>query len=320
MIQVEVALNAIIFSMFFALISTELMAASAITLKYEESEKKVFKFLVPIWEITGTFFVFYAVNIEALVPSAIPLIAYTFISYILIFLILYVGRNAAIISAEFIWKNRFVKKQTLYRIYAFITYLLGILILIVYTALLSGVGINYSARTFDISRFLLFLPDDGFIIGSAILIFGLAAVFYGLRVNRYLPLLVTILGLIISGYSFTKLGDLSSPLLLVVPVILTLSLPAMWLFNKTRKISENKIVFQGLMAVSAFFLIYSIYPWLLGRTLNITSILNYSVMQTQIFYTTIIGGTILLVLSIMFFRIFSKNSVSLSEDGERGSS
>ncbi|EQB70919.1 MAG: hypothetical protein AMDU1_APLC00044G0057 [Thermoplasmatales archaeon A-plasma] len=73
-IHPEVGLNLAIFAMLFAILSTELMAASAILFKYRESEQKVFRYLVPIWEVTGTFFVFYVVNLEALIPSALPLI------------------------------------------------------------------------------------------------------------------------------------------------------------------------------------------------------------------------------------------------------
>ena len=304
MIQPEVALNAAIFAAFFAMISTELMAASAIVFKYEESTKKVFRFLVPIWEITGTFFVFYAVNVEALVPDALPLVAYAYISYILIFLILYVGRNASIIAAEYIWKNRVVNRKLLYRVYAVITYVLGILILVIYTSLLSGVGVNATARTFSLVKFISFLPDDGFIAGSAIILFGLGAVFYGLEVKRFLPLLVTAIGMAIAGISFAYLGDVTTPVFLVIPVALTLLLPLLWNFARTRPLVSNKLVFQGVMAVSAFFLIYAVYPWLFGKTLDLTSLLNNSAMQVQIFYTTIIGGVILIALSLVFFRIF----------------
>ena len=316
MIQPEVALNAAIFAAFFAMISTELMAASAIVFKYEESTKKVFRFLVPIWEITGTFFVFYAVNVEALVPDALPLVAYAYISYILIFLILYVGRNASIIAAEYIWKNRVVNRKLLYRVYAVITYVLGILILVIYTSLLSGVGVNATARTFSLVKFISFLPDDGFIAGSAILLFGLGAVFYNLSVRRYLPLVVTGIGMIIAGLSFAYLGDINTPAFIVIPALITLILPLLWMFERTRQIVSNKLVFQGAMAISAFFLIYTVYPWLFAKSLNLTSLLNNSAMQTQIFYTTIIGGIILVALSLVFFRIFYRAGESSQQEAE----
>ncbi|OWP56464.1 MAG: hypothetical protein B2I17_05175 [Thermoplasmatales archaeon B_DKE] len=318
-IQPEVALNAAIFAAFFAMIATELMAASAIIFKYEESTKKVFRFLVPIWEITGTFFVFYAVNVEALVPDALPLIAYAYISYILIFLILYVGRNASIIAAEYIWKNRVVNRKLLYRVYALITYVLGILILVIYTSILSGVGVNFADKSFDLLKFVSFLPDDGFIVGSAILLFGLGAVFYDLEVNRSLPLAVTAIGMIIAGTSFAYLGDITTPAFLAIPAILTLILPLLWMFDRTRKIASNKLVFQGALAISAFFLVYTVYPWLFGKTLGITSLLNNSAMQNQIFYTTIIGGVILIALSLVFFRIFYKAGQNSPADVEESS-
>ena len=306
--------------MLFAILSTELMAASAILFKYRESERKVFRYLVPIWEVTGTFFVFYVVNLEALIPSALPLIAYSFISYILLFLILYVLRNASIISAEYIWKNRQINRRFLYSIYAAITFVLGAMILVIYTAFISGRGIDYSRMTFSLSAFASFLPDDGFIIGSAILLFGLGSIFYGLDVRRFLPPVVIIAGMVIAGISFVYLGNLNDPYVLAVPVILTILVPVLWLSGKTRAIVQNKIVFQGLMAVSVFFLAYSQYPDLMGKSLNILSLLNNNAMQTQVFYTTVIGGIILLLLTLMYFDVAfrkeERNGVKQSESAD----
>ena len=57
------------------------------------------------------------------------------------------------------------------------------------------------------------------------------------------------------------------------------------------------------MAVSVFFLAYSQYPDLMGKSLNILSLLNNNAMQTQVFYTTVIGGIILLLLTLMYFDV-----------------
>ena len=110
-------------------------------------------------------------------------------------------------------------------------------------------------------------------------------------------------GMVIAGVSFVYLGNLNNPYVLAVPVILTILVPALWLSGKTRAIVQNKTVFQGLLAVSVFFLAYSQYPDLMGKSLNILSLLNNNAMQTQVFYTTIIGGVILLLLTLMYFDV-----------------
>lgn len=254
---------------------------------------------------------FYAVNLEALIPEIIPFVAYTFVAYILVFLILYVLRNASIISAEFIWKNRRIDRKLLYRAYSVITYVLGVIVLIIYTSVISGVGIDFPARTFNLASFVSFLPNDGFIIGSAVLLFGMASIYYALDVNRFLSLAVVLIGMVIAGVSYIHLGDVVHPYFLTIPVVLTIAAPIMQFSRKTEKFVHNKIAFQGLIAVSVFFLAYSAYPYLLGRTLNILTILNNSAMQTQVFYTTIVGGLILLALSVMYFDVYMKK-------GERG--
>ena len=307
-VNIEVVLNLIIFSVFFTVAATELMAASAILFRYKESEKKVFRFLLPIWEITGTFFVFYVVNLEGLAPDVLPLLAYSFISYILIFLILYVLRNTVIISAENIWKNSRVNRRLLYSAYAVVTFVLGAMVVMIYASFLGGHGLNYTAETFSLVSFLKFLPDDGFVIGIAVLFFGLAAVFYGLDVNRFLPLIVTAAGMIIAGISLLGLGDSNNTALFAIPVIFTLLLPLLWIFPGTRYIAEKKLVFQGFIAISVFFLAYSQYPYLLGKTLLVPSILNNSAMQTQMFYATIIGGVILLLLTYFFYDIYYESN------------
>jgi len=315
-VNIEVVLNLIIFSVFFTVAATELMAASAILFRYKESEKKVFKFLLPIWEITGTFFVFYVVNLEGLAPDVLPLLAYSFISYILIFLILYVLRNTVIVSAENIWKNSKINRRLLYSAYAVVTFVLGAMVVMIYAAFLGGHGLNYSAETFSLFSFIKFLPDDGFVIGIAVLFFGLAAVFYGLNVNRFLPLAVTAAGMIIAGISLFELGDSNNITLFAIPAILTLLLPLLWIIPKTKPLVEKKLVFQGFIAISVFFLAYSQYPYLLGKTVLVTSILNNNAMQTQMFYATIIGGVILLLLTYFFYDVyFESNKGDSKESG-----
>jgi cytochrome d ubiquinol oxidase subunit II len=316
-VNIEVVLNLIIFSLFFTVAATELMAASAILFRYKESEKKVFKFLLPIWEITGTFFVFYVVNLEGLAPEVLPLLAYSFISYILIFLILYVLRNTMIVSAENIRKNSRVNRRLLYSAYAVVTFVLGAMVVMIYAAFLGGHGLNYNAETFSLVSFLKFLPDDGFVIGIAVLFFGLAAVFYGLNVNRFLPLIVTVAGMIIAGLSLFELGDSNNTTLFVVPGIFTLLLPLLWIFPGTRYIVERKLVFQGFIAISVFFLALSQYPYLLGKTLLVSSILNNTAMQTQMFYATIIGGIILLLLTYFFYDVYSSSNKNDNKEPAR---
>jgi cytochrome d ubiquinol oxidase subunit II len=312
----EVFLNGVIFAMFFAIISTELMAASAIIFKYEESTRKVFYYLVPIWEITGTFFVFYVVNVEALIPDALPILAYSYISYILIFIVIYITRNVSIISAEFIFKNKWkINRRMLYSLYAIMTYVLGFFVLVIYTSLMSGHGLNITTRTFNMGAFLGYLPDDGFILGSAIVLFGMASIFYRLEVNAILSLVVTVLGLIVAGVSFVVINDVSNVYLMVASGIVTVAIPVLYIIPQLKQYISDKIIFQGFLAVSAFLLFYSVYPNLSSKAINVNTLLNNSAMQTQIFYATLIGGTLLLIMSLVFFRIWLKSSKMHMEAG-----
>jgi hypothetical protein len=58
-----------------------------------------------------------------------------------------------------------------------------------------------------------------------------------------------------------------------------------------------------------------VYPNLSSKAINVNTLLNNSAMQTQIFYATLIGGTLLLIMSFVFFRIWLKSSKMHMEAG-----
>jgi hypothetical protein len=109
------------------------------------------------------------------------------------------------------------------------------------------------------------------------------------------------------------MGDLTTLSFVAIPLVITVAIPALNFLKGARKYLHNKILFQGLLAVAVFFLAFTDYPYLLGKTLNVNTILNNSAMQTQIFYSTIVGGVMLLLMTLLFFRVYSRQNGKLSE-------
>ncbi|HYA11260.1 MAG TPA: hypothetical protein VEH10_06300, partial [Thermoplasmata archaeon] len=121
-------INFAIFSVFLTLFVTELMGAVLLLLFYEPSKKKVLPYIVPVWEVTGTFAAFWVVTADFAYPSMLIPVAALLASAIVVFLIFLVARNASISFAEYIVKRRWLDEKKLYQAYAVSTLLIGVVV------------------------------------------------------------------------------------------------------------------------------------------------------------------------------------------------
>lgn len=322
-VESEFFMNSVIFAVFFAIISTEFMAGSALLLHYNSYGKEIKRFIIPIWEITGTFFVLYVVNVEALAPAMLPIIAEIYIPLILIFMILYSTRNASIIFAEFVWKNRYISEKTLYRIYASVTLILGAILLVIYVSIITGRGISIPEYSFNLVSFFSYLPDDGIILGSALIFLGLSYVFYNMESRRKYSLYFTAAGLIINAVSFAFLKNFVFYSYLLVPIFLTIMLPVLYNIKKTFMLAKNKLFYVGVMSISVAIIERSFFPNLFGGTVDVRNYFSSAAMQTAMFELTILMIIFVGSMMIFYFRMYFgsfRNSIREKENDkeERG--
>ncbi len=322
--EAEYFLNTVIFAVFFSLISTEFMAGSSLILRYHETVDEIKKFIVPIWEVTGTFFVFYVVNVEGLAPAIIPDVASIYIIAILAVIIVYSFRNASIIFAEFVWKGKRFNERTLYTTYAGITLFLGLILLIVYGSIVDGRGVDLANSTFSFYRFLAYLPDIGFMAGTAIIYFGHSFIFYrGTGKNEtiidvgkkqlqsstgIIPVLLTIAGIAINVASFAFVFSSRLSSIILLPVGITVAIPVLGMFRKTGNIVRNKVVYLALMSIAVAGIERAILPYLFDFKLNVTTYFANQAMQNAMFIFTIIGGITVLAFLSYYFKIYFSGS------------
>jgi hypothetical protein len=304
--NLELFFNASIFAIFFAIASTELMAGSMLIFYYKETNEEIKKFIVPIWEITGTFLVFYVVNVEALVPSLIPILAYVYIPYILLFIFVYGARNGFIIFAEFIGKTFAITEEQLYKLYGFVTLILGTLLLIAYGSLISGVGVDLNNYSFDLFQYLSYWPDVGFVLGSALIYFGLAHSFFRVEKNYKLSLSLTVFGVLMNSLSFIYFTNFKFYNYLILPIVFTLIIPVMNQFYYTRKYARNKILYLILMSLTVGITEKAILPYLFGGKINVIDYFPNSAIQVAMFQATIIGGTLVGIFLAYYFYFYFK--------------
>ena len=106
-------MNYATFSIFAALLLTEVMAGVLLLFLYEDTKSKVLEYVVPIWTVTGTFGAFWIVTSYFAYPTLLVTVASLFAPLLIVFLILFVARNSSIVFGEFITKKGWLDEKKL---------------------------------------------------------------------------------------------------------------------------------------------------------------------------------------------------------------
>ncbi|MDE1868927.1 MAG: cytochrome d ubiquinol oxidase subunit II [Candidatus Micrarchaeota archaeon] len=133
-------MNYAVFAVFFTLMTVEAgMAVLAVT-SYEGARDKIRSYIMPLWEIIGTFAVFYFVEFEATYPSLLTLVGTAYILPILLAALFFILRNAFISYSEYIGKGRPENRYA--KIYGISTLVVLFLVLSILTSGVSGIGVD----------------------------------------------------------------------------------------------------------------------------------------------------------------------------------
>ncbi len=174
-------MNFAAFAIFASLLTTEIMGSVLLLLFWDATKSKVLSYVVPIWEVTGTFGAFWVVTGDFAFPALLAPVAAIFGALLTVFLILFVARNASIVFAEFITKRKWLDEKKLYQLYSLSTLLLGVVVLILMSTLVSGKGVDLKAGTFSLADWIYSPGSLPFVIGAFLIGIGLAPVFYSLN-------------------------------------------------------------------------------------------------------------------------------------------
>ena len=301
-------MNFAVFAVFTALLITEIMGSFFLIFFWDKTKKEVLEYSNPIWEVTGTFGAFWVVNSYFAYPALLIPVARIFGVLLIIFLILFVGRNSSIAFGESIAKRKWLDKKILYRIYAISTLFVGVAVLIFLSALISGRGVNLSEGTFSFGSWISSPGSLPFVIGTLILGVGLAPVFFSLISFRKIILPATGLGLVMSVASYYLYSPKLVSAWIAIPIILTVAVALLFLSDKTAKIVSNKAVFITLLSIIIFSLQFLIYPSMLGKTLSVDSVTTSGTVASVYILMTAAGSALVSVMLAFYIMIAKRKT------------
>ena len=309
-INILFGINFAVFAVFAVLIITEMMGSLLMLIAWEAVRKKVLDYIVPVWEVTGTFGAFWVVASDFAYPKILIPLASIFSAAIAVFLILFVARNSTIVFAEFIKKKGWLDEKKLYTGYSISTLLLGLVVLVIITGIIGGNGIDLSRLTFSVSAWAGNAASWFFIIGALLIAVGLAPVFYDLAPLKKLVVPFTVAGLVVSVISMDLFKHGAVPFLVVVPIILALLVPILYYIPNTVKLVTNKVFFIAWASADVFSLEFMVYPTAFGGNIDVNSLISSGPMASAYVAITVVGLVILAVLIALYsIAVYRKSAM-----------
>jgi len=297
--------NFAVFAVFAALLITEIMGSVLMLLFYEKTRSSVLPYIVPIWEVTGTFGAYWVVTSYFGYPALLVTVAKLFAAPLIVFLFLLVARNSSIVFGEFIIKKGWLDEKKLYQTYAVSTILMGVVVLVLLSDLVSGVGIDVTTGVFSFGAWISSAGSWVFVFGTLVLGVGLAPVFFDLGSMKSKVLPLTVLGLVISiGSYYLYSPSLISPLI-GIPTVLTILAAVLFLVSaKTARIVANKAVFLTLLSIIIFSLQFLVYPAALGQSLSIDSVTIAGPIASE-FMVLSAGSAVFIGALVVFYIVIA---------------
>jgi cytochrome bd ubiquinol oxidase subunit II len=296
--------NYAVFAIFASLLITEIMGSVLLLFFYDATKSKVLEYIVPIWEVTGTFGAFWVVTGDFAFPSLLIPVASIFGALLTVFLILFVARNASIVFGEFIIKKRWLDAKKLYQGYAISTLLLGISVLILLSSLVSGKGIVGLTSAFSFGDWISSPGSLAFLAGTLVIGVGLAPVFFGLKALRWKYFPLTVLGVVISIGAYYLYSPSLVSYWIAIPAVLTVAAGLLFLSDRITPIVTNKAVFITLLSIIIFSLQPLIYPKVIGQSIAVDSVTTSGPMASA-FYVITLGGGALLAVMLAFYVVIA---------------
>lgn len=305
--------NFAVFSVFLALFITEMMGALLLLLYWEKSRKKVLEYIVPIWEVTGTFAAFWVVTSDFVYPSLLRPVASLFSDTIIIFLILFVARNASISFGEYIIKRGWLDEKKLYRMYSLFTLLIGLVVTTVLSTIVSGRGINLVDYSFNLSAWIQEPASILYVAGVILIGIGLAPVFYSMDEMRLLALPLTLAGVLTSALALYLYSSSYLTASFILPAVLTVLPPLLFLWKSTGRIVTNKLVFGSVASVIIFSMNYIVYPTAFGGALKVDAITTTGPMANAFLILSVAGAIIIGLLMVLYiFAVENSKKIGVS--------
>ena len=293
-------INFAVFSVFLALFITELMGAVLLLLDYDRVKKRVLEYIVPIWEVTGTFAAFWVVTADFAYPSMLIPVASLLAAFIAIFLILLVARNASISFAEYIIKRGWLDERKLYRAYALSTLLVGVVVVLMLSAIVSGAGVDLATPSFSFWGWVTNPGSLPYLVGVLVIGLGLAPVFYAVTELRRWTLPLSVAGVAIEAGALYLYSSSFLTVGFLVPAFLTVLPALLFQFGRTAPLVTNKLVFGVVTALVIFSQSYLVYPTAFAGGISVDAVTSTGPMVDAFLLLSAVGAVLVAFLMVLY--------------------
>ncbi|KAA8923046.1 hypothetical protein [Thermoplasma sp.] len=309
-----------------AFLLTELMGGMMLLFDWKNSGQRVMSYVAPVWEVTGTFLAMFVVETDATFAGILLPVAFAFAALLLVFLILFIIRNVAIILGEFAEKRQVFTDRQLYYVYVTSTLLLSVVFLAFVSAIISGHGISISISgnpvdsllsisnaqvSFSVAKWLAGPGDILFIISAVLITFGLSPVLYDIERFSAAGIVSSVVGFVLGLVSFIQMGVHMSPLI-VIPAIIIIGAPILYRFNIAKGILTNKAAFIVLLIISIYSLYFTVYPTAMHGKLVLSQVVTTGPMVLGTILTTAVGFTLLAFMLSLYVYVNYRSARSVS--------
>ncbi len=293
-------INYVIFAVFFTLFTLELgVALTFLKNKDEDVRNRLQKFIGPLWQLNGTFAVFYLVNFEATYPLLLNVVGYAYIIPLMVAALAFILRNAFISYSGY--TSDPAKHDRYLKIYSLATLITYFLVASVFASAVSGIGINVDNASIEILS-VLFNPFN-IIAFAGLVLLGLFSVesFFGIRSRKFVTMMFGILSFGILSVAFAVYlpflfqGSLALYSLAGLTIFI-----AIYLFSLLRGSGATRLfaIVWPLLVILSFGVVE--YPAVFGNTASLLTYMTNSASGFWISVVSAVGGT-LLVIYIAYF-------------------
>ncbi len=298
--------NYLIFSVFISLFLIEAGIAFLSLVDYSLYLSKMKRYLLPIWEIDGTFAVFYLVNFEATYPGLLGTVGTVFAIPVLFGGLFFILRNAFLSYSEITRKSG--EERRYVTVYAISTLVIAFLVIAVLSSGVSGIGINTAAGTFNLAALLADPLALLFFIVILLVAVGSAVIYFDLRQFRASAIIALILALmttLLAAYLYLPWvwGNISTDFALPILALIMMFLAAILSILKP-SVSRYAVVALLIILINLFGIAQ--YPYVLGGS-NINNYINNHVIGQYVVLITTAGGILVLASLAYMFHLGHKN-------------
>ncbi len=275
-----------------SLLMLELGAAVMFLSDYKTYKSRLYRYIAPVWEITGTFSVFYLVSLEAFYPSLLAAVGNLYIFPIILAVIFIIIRDAFLAYSEYAGEEN---EAAYSKVYGVTTIIALFLLITVLSSSISGAGVSLSplmpsyiamfASPFNI---LMFVSIFSLVMFSSTIFFSIRNT--RLLVGSFIAFIILLLYALYAyvPYLFVKFF---SQFYLSIPAVILLIAIAVLYMKKSQSVQIFVLPFL-FTCIMTFELLE--YPFLWGGAANIVLYLTPSINTYYLAIATAAGGVFLL--------------------------